>query len=199
MSQLEDRVRHHLGLSIEAQIAVVDTLSADIARAGERLVNCLLNDGKILICGHGGSAANSLHFSSALLTQYEAERPALPVISLSTDMALLTAISNEGHAEQCFARQIRALGHARDLLIVLTASGNSSGILEAVKAANDREMEIIALSGKEGGLLSSHLGPDDMEIRVPGERLSGIREIHLVILHCFCDLIDQLLFRHLQE
>ena len=194
MTQMEDRIRHLFGVSIEAKIAVADTLSGAIAAAGQRLVNCLLNDGKILVCGNGGSAANGLHFTAAMLNHFEVERPPLPVMSLSTDLSVLTAVTNEGHYDQIFARQIQAFGHEGDVLLVLTTSGNSDNMLQAVNAANDRGMDTIALSGRDGGVLANHLGPEDIELRVQGDTAARIRETHLFILHCFCDLIDQSLF-----
>ena len=194
MTQMEDRIRHLFGVSIEAKIAVADTMTADIAKAGQRLVNCLLNDGRVLVCGNGGSAANGLHFSAAMLNHFEVERPPLPVIALSTDIAVLTAVSNEGHYDQIFARQIQAFGKEGDVLLTLSTTGNSDNILQAVNAANDRGMDTIALSGRDGGVLANHLGPEDIELRIAGDSAARIRETHLFILHCFCDLIDQSLF-----
>lgn len=194
MTQMEDRVRQLFGISIEAKIAVADALSSQIAKAGLRLVNCLLNDGKILICGSGGSAANCLHFSAAMINHFEVERPALPVIALTADMAALTSVANDGHYDQVFARQIQALGHEGDVLIALSTSGNADCILHAVNAANDRGMDTIALSGRDGGVLSNHLGPEDIELRVQDDNAARICETHLFILHCFSDLIDQSLF-----
>jgi D-sedoheptulose 7-phosphate isomerase len=194
MTQMEDRVRHLFGVSIEAKIAVADALSAPIAKAGSRLVNCLLNNGKILLCGSGGSAANCLHFSTAMINHFEVERPALPVIAIATDTASITSIANDSHYDQVFARQILALGQEGDVLLVLSTSGNANSILQAVNAANDRGMDTIALSGRDGGLLANHLGPEDIELRVQGDNAARIRETHLFILHCFCDLIDQSLF-----
>lgn len=194
MTQMEDRVRQLFGNSIETKMAVADALPAQIAKAGLRLVNCLLNDGKILLCGNGGSAANCLHFSAAMLNHFDVERPALPVITLSCDTASLTAIANDNQYEHVFARQIHAFGQEGDILLALSTSGNTTSILNAVNAANDRGMDTIALSGRDGGLLANHLGPEDVELRVAGHNAASIREIHLFILHCFCDLIDQSLF-----
>lgn len=194
MENLDERVRHLFGISIETKMALAESLAAPIAKAGVRLVNCLLSDGKILVCGHGGSAANSLHFSAAMINHFEVERPPLPVIALSTDMAMLSGVANEGHSDLLFARQIQAIGQQGDILLTLTTSGNSSGILQAVSVAHDRGMDVIALNGRDGGLLVNHLGPEDHELRVPGEHPALIREMHLFILHCFCDLIDQSLF-----
>jgi len=194
MTQQEDRVRHLFGVNIEAKIAMADMMSIDIARAAQRLITCLLNDNKIFLCGNGGSAANSLHFSAAMLNHLDVERPPLPVIALTTDMAAVTAISNEGHYDQVFARQIQALGQENDVLIALTTTGNSNSVLNAVNAANEKGIDTIALSGRDGGVLANHLGPEDIELRVPGDTAARIRETHLFILHCFCDLIDQSLF-----
>lgn len=194
MAQMEDRIKHLFGVSIEAKIAAADAMSAGIAKAALHLVNCLLNDGKILLCGNGGSAANCLHFSAAMLNHFDVERPPLPVIALSTDISVLTAVANEGHYDQVFARQIQALGQEGDVLLALSTSGNSDNVLHAVNAANDRGMDTIALSGRDGGVLANHLGPEDIELRVQGDTAARIRETHLFILHCFCDLIDQSLF-----
>lgn len=194
MPQMEDRIKHLFGVSIEEKIAAADTLSPAIAKAAERLVRCLLNDGRILVCGNGGSAANCLHFTVAMINHFDVERPPLPVIALSTDMSILTAVSNEGHHDQIFARQIQALGQEGDVLIVLSTTGNSDSLLQAVDAANDRGIDTIALSGRDGGVLANHLGPEDIELRIQAESAARIRETHLFILHCFCDLIDQSLF-----
>lgn len=194
MTLQEDRVRHLFGVNIEAKVAMADTMSVDIARAAQRLITCLLSDNKIFLCGNGGSAANCLHFSAAMLNHLDVERPPLPVIALTTDMPAMTAISNEGHYEQVFARQIQALGQENDVLIALSTTGNSNSVLNAVNAANEKGIDTIALSGRDGGVLANHLGPEDFELRVPGDTAARIREIHLFILHCFCDLIDQSLF-----
>lgn len=192
--QLDERVRHLFGVDIESKIALVDVLSITIAKASQRLVQCLLNDGKIFIAGNGGSAGNCMHFTAAMLNHFGVERPPLPVISLTTDTSLMTAVANEGHFDQIFSRQIQALGQSQDVLIVLSTNGHSSSILHAVSAAKDREMDTIALNGSDGGVLVNHLGPDDIELRIPGDQAARIREIHLFILHCFCDLIDRSLF-----
>ncbi len=194
MTQVEDRIKHLFGVAIETKIAAADTLAPAITKAGLRLVNCLLNDGKILLCGNGGSAATCLHFSAAMINHFEVERPSLPVIALTTDLASLTSVASDNHFEHIFARQIYALGQEKDVLIVLSTAGNTGNILQAVNAANDRGMDTIALSGRDGGVLANHLGPEDIEIRVQADSAASIREMHLFIMHCFCDVIDQSLF-----
>jgi D-sedoheptulose 7-phosphate isomerase len=194
MVQLEERVRQLFGNSIEIKMAIADALADTIAKAGQLLVNCLLNDGKILICGNGGSSANCMHFTSAMLNHFEVERPPLPVFNLSSDATCLSSFANEHQYGQVCARQIQALGHEKDVLVLLTTTGNSDSILYALQAANERGMDTIALSGRDGGVLANHLGPEDIELRVVSDNTARIRETHLFILHCFCDLIDQSLF-----
>ena len=191
---MEERVRHLFGVHIETKIAAADTLSDAIAKAAQRLVKCLLSDGKILICGNGGSSANCMHFASYMLNHFEVERPSLPVINLCSDATSLSTFANENHYGQIFARQIQALGQEHDVLLLLTTSGNSDSMLHALQAANERGMDAIALSGRDGGVLANHLGPEDIELRVASDSAARIRELHLFIVHCFCDLIDQSLF-----
>jgi D-sedoheptulose 7-phosphate isomerase len=191
---VEDRIRYLFGESIQSKIAVADLLCTPVARASGYLAKSLLNNGKLFLCGHGGSAANALHFSNAMMNHFERERPSLPVITLTTDSAILSGFGLEGHFDQVFSRQIQALGQAGDVLLTLSTSGNAMSLLNAVHAAHDRGMDVIALNGRDGGMLANHLGPEDIELRVPGTSAAHIREIHLFILHCFCDLIEQSLF-----
>jgi D-sedoheptulose 7-phosphate isomerase len=194
---MEERVRYLFGMHIETQMAIVDSLSDVIAKAGQRLVNSLLGDGKILVCGNGGSAANAMHFTHAMLHHFEVERPSLPVFHLSADPTVLSAFANENHFSQMFARQIHALGQEKDLLLLLTTSGNSDNLLHAMQAAKEKGMDSILLSGRDGGILANHLGSEDIELRIISDNTARIRELHLFILHCFCDLIDQSLFGQL--
>lgn len=173
---------------LESQMSLGDYLPEKLSQAAQKMVTCLLNDGKILICGHGASAANALHFSTALIHQYGVERPPLPAIVLTSDVSMLA------EQTQVFSRQIQALGQASDLLLILTTSGDSNSLIHAVDAAKEREMDIVVLSGKNGGLVSNHLGPEDLEIQVKLDHPARIREAHLFILHGLCDLIDQFLF-----
>jgi D-sedoheptulose 7-phosphate isomerase len=194
LSVMEERVRQLFGSSIETKVTAADVVSGAIARAAQRLVHCLLQDKKILICGNGSSTANCLHFTSALINHFEVERPPLPVIALNTDNAILTAIADENCYAELFAKQIQAVGQEGDVLLVLTTSGNTDSILRAVDSANDKGMDTVALSGRDGGVLANHLGPEDIEVRIPIDNDARIHEMHLFVLHCFCDLIDQSLF-----
>jgi len=194
ISQMEERVKHMFGMSIESKIHAADSMAESISKASQRLIDCLLNDKTILICGHGGSTANCLHFSAAMLNHFEVERPSLPVINLCSDLSTLTSFSNDNNYDQVFSQQILALGKENDVLLILTTTGNSTTMLNALHAANERGMDTVAMSGRDGGILANHLGPEDIELRVSSDSSSRIREIHLFILHCFCDLIDQALF-----
>ena len=194
---MKNRIKQLFEQSIEIKIAIADSMQGLLVKAAQRLVTCLLNDGKILICGNGGSAANALHFSVAMMNRFELERPSLPVIALTNDIATITAIGNENHYVEIFAKQIQAIGRDNDILLALSTSGNTDSILQAVNAANDHNIDTILLSGRDGGLLATRLGPEDIEIRIPSDNAGRIREMHLFILHCFCDLIENSLFGQL--
>lgn len=194
MLDLNERVRTLFTHVIENKISLVDVLSDHIARAGQHLVDCLLADRKIFICGHGGSAANCLHFSTAMLHCFEVERPGLPVVNLAGNGAIAATLPEQGQNDRLFAQQIQALGQAGDLVIVLTTAGRSKALNQVITAAHDKQMRVIALTGRDGGGLANFLISQDIELRVPGESAARIREMHLFILHCFCDVIDRSLF-----
>ena len=191
---LQDRIIKHFSDSIQAKQDTLSSLTELIEFASQKMVESLISDKKILTCGNGGSAGDAQHFSSEMLNRFERERPALPAIALTTDTLTLTSIANDYHFDEVFSKQIRALGQAEDILLVFTTSGNSGNIISAVKTAHDKEITVIALTGKDGGSLASILNESDIELRVPSESTARIQEVHLLIIHCFCDLIDQQLF-----
>lgn len=198
MIECEERVKQLFGESIETKITAADCLPASIAKAAERMVQTLLSDGKVLSCGNGGSAGDAQHFASELVNRFETERPALPAISLCTDASVLTSIANDYHYDQVFSKQILGLGQAGDVLLVMTTSGNSNSIIKAVEAAHDRNIDVVALTGRNGGVLANHFAPEDIEIRVPSQSTARIQEVHITVIHCLCDLIDQRLFGQFQ-
>ncbi|MCF6250965.1 MAG: phosphoheptose isomerase [Methylococcaceae bacterium] len=191
---LQDRIINHFTDSIQTKQDAMSCLCELIEFASQKIVESLVNDKKILTCGNGGSAGDAQHFSSEMLNRFERERPALPAIALTTDTLTLTSVANDYHFDEVFSKQLRALGQAGDILLVYTTSGNSSNIVSAVKTAHDKEITVIALTGKDGGALASILNESDIEIRVPSESTARIQEVHLLVTHCLCDLIDQQLF-----
>jgi len=191
---LQDRIINHFSDSIQVKQDAMASLCELIEFASQKIVEALVNDHKVLACGNGGSAGDAQHFSSEMLNRFERERPALPAIALTTDTSTITSIANDYHYDEIFAKQLRALGQPGDILLVYTSSGNSGNIVKAVKAAHDRDMVVIALSGKDGGALAAALNEVDIEIRVPSWSTARIQEVHLLISHCLCDLIDQQLF-----
>ena len=192
--EFQDRIVRQFALHAETTQETLLRLSDGIEAAAIHLANCLLNDGKILCCGNGGSAAEAQHLSSELLNRFDRDRPGLPAISLTTDTAAITSIANDYQFEDIFAKPIRALGQSSDVLVIYTTSGNSGNLLKAASAAHDCDMTIIALSGRDGGPLAPLLSESDLELRVPSDITARVQEIHLLITHCLCDLIDVQLF-----
>ncbi|MBI3187098.1 MAG: phosphoheptose isomerase [Gammaproteobacteria bacterium] len=187
----QQRIAQHFNDSIATKQAALGILQPVIAQAAEHMIRCLLAGCKILSCGNGGSAGDAQHFSSEMLNRFEMERPGLPAIALTTDTSTITSIANDYHYDRIFARQIEALGQNGDILLAISTSGNSSNVVKAVEAAHSRGMSVIALSGKNGGVLVDALTANDIELRVPSNTTARIQETHLLIIHCLCDLIDQ--------
>lgn len=185
-----ERVREHFAESIAVKQTSGDAISASIVAASECMSRSLLNEGKILSCGNGGSAGDAQHFSAELLNRFERERPGLPAMALTTDSSTLTSIANDYAYEDIFSKQIRALGQKPDVLLAISTSGNSENINRAIVAAHERGMRVVALSGRDGGRMARILTEDDIEIRVPANRTARIQEVHLLVIHCICDLID---------
>jgi D-sedoheptulose 7-phosphate isomerase len=191
---LQDRIINHFSDSIQIQQETMNTLSELIEYAAQRLVSSLLNDKKILTCGNGRSATSAQLLSSAMLNQFERDRPSLPVIALTTDTATITAIANEFHFDDIFSKQLRALGQSGDVLVVYTDGYNSTNIAKVITAAHDKEISVIALTGNTGGLIPPLLQETDIEIRIPSTSSARIQEAHILITDCLCDLIDHQLF-----
>jgi D-sedoheptulose 7-phosphate isomerase len=190
---LINRISENFSESAHLKLQSMDVLAGPIALAAERMAQCLRHDGKILACGNGGSAADAQHFSAELLNRFEMERPGLAAISLTTDTSTLTSIANDYDFDQIFSKQVRALGHADDLLLAISTSGNSRNVLAAILAAHESQMGVIALTGKAGGKIGEILAPSDVHICVPATSTARIQEVHLLSLHCLCDAIDCLL------
>jgi D-sedoheptulose 7-phosphate isomerase len=190
----QDRVKQHFTASIDTKMRSLEVLTGPITAAGAAMVECLLADGKILACGNGGSAGDSQHFSAELLNRFERERPPLPAIALTTDTSTLTSIANDYSYNEVFSKQVRALGRAGDILLAISTSGNSGNVIEAIKVAHQRNLRVVALVGKEGGKMRELLRDSDIEICVPATNTARIQEVHLLVIHCLCDLIDTQLF-----
>ena len=194
-SSVQERIKNHFNDSIQTKILAMDTLLTPISEAGQLMVQTLLNGKKILCCGNGGSAADAQHFAAELLNRFETERPSLPALALTTDTSTLTSIANDYSYAEVFSKQIKALGHEGDTLLAISTSGNSDNVTEAIMAAHQRGMHVVALTGGSGGAMATALTPNDIEIKVPADRTCRIQECHILAIHCLCDIIDTELFQ----
>ncbi|MFK5970552.1 MAG: phosphoheptose isomerase [Candidatus Marithrix sp.] len=189
---LSNRIKQHFTNSIEVQTKTITSLESQIITAGQLMATCLQQH-KILSCGNGGSAAQSQHFAAEIINRFETERRALAAISLTTDTSNLTSIANDYTFENIFSRQIEALGQAKDILLAISTSGNSPNVLKAIQAAHGKNLNVIALTGYDGGTIAKTLVSTDIEIRIPSQSTARIQEVHLLVIHCLCDIIDQTL------
>lgn len=187
------RVSQHFDDSAEVKLQSKKVMAKPIAEAAQAMVDCLLHDHKILACGNGGSAADAQHFAAELINRFEVERPGLPAIALTTDSSVLTSIANDYDYKQIFSKQVRALGMEGDVLLAISTSGNSPNVIDAITAAHDRNMVVVALTGRDGGKMGAMLREGDFHLCVPAQRTARVQEVHLLTLHCLCDVIDHLL------
>jgi len=191
---LTARIHKQFEDSIQVKQQSKDVLAQPIAETAQAMAACLKKDGKILACGNGGSAADSQHFAAELINRFEIERPGLAAIALTTDSSVLTSIANDYDYKQIFSKQISALGRSGDVLLAISTSGNSVNVVAAITAAHERNMRVIALTGRDGGKMGAMLKANDIHICVPTKNTARIQEVHLLALHCICDGIDHLLF-----
>ena len=190
---LGDRVFDHFAESIKAKQDNQELLAEATAAAIELMFAALVNDGKVLACGNGGSAADAQHFAAELVGRFEMERMGLAGIALTTDTSALTAIANDYDFNRIFSKQVEALGRSGDVLLAISTSGNSANIIAAIEAAHERDMRVVALTGKDGGKIAHILQDQDILLNVAHPRTARIQEIHILLIHAICDGIDQLL------
>ena len=191
---LAAHLRTHFEEGIELRRRMAETLPAQIARAGEALAAALKSGKKALSCGNGGSAADAQHFAAELVGRFERERPGLPAVALTTDTSALTAIANDYNYDRVFSKQVEALGNEGDVLLAISTSGNSKNVIEAMKAAQARKVTVIALTGRDGGAMGRMCGPRDFHINVAHPRTMRVQEVHLLVVHCLCEVVDNVIY-----
>ncbi|QJC54994.1 Phosphoheptose isomerase [Polaromonas vacuolata] len=187
---LEQRIEQHFIDSADLKYQAAHVLSKPIAAAVQAILASVTSGGKVLACGNGGSAADAQHFAAEFIGRYERERPELAAIALTTDSSIITAIANDYDFNVIFSKQVRGLGSTGDVLLALSTSGNSANVLAAIEAAHERDMTVVALTGKGGGKITQALRETDVHICVPHDRTARIQEVHLLVLHCICDGVD---------
>ena len=190
---LISRISQQFSDSAHTKLEAIELLAAPIAGAVEVMVGSLVGNGRILACGNGGSAADAQHFAAELVGRFEMERQGLAAIALTTDTSIMTAVANDYGFKAIFERQVRALGQPGDVLLAISTSGNSPNVIEAIQAAQDNDLRVVALTGKGGGQIGEMLRDDDIHLCVPADRTARIQETHLLVIHCLCDGIDALL------
>ena len=188
------RIEQHFAASNAAKQRTLATMGPRIVQAAELLAERLRQGYKILVCGNGGSAADAQHFAAELVNRFEIERPGLAAIALTTDSSALTSIANDYAFDQIFARQVCALGRPGDVLLAISTSGNSPNVLAAMTAAQERGLAMVALTGRDGGRMAGQLGEGDIELRAAAAATARIQEVHILLIHCLCDLVDHQLF-----
>ena len=196
METLAGRISAHFAESAKLKLAAAEPLAAPLVRGIELLVDTLRGGGKVLSCGNGGSAADAQHFAAELVNRFERERPPLAAIALSTDTSALTSIANDDTYQQVFSKPLRAFGKRGDALLAISTSGNSANVLDAIHAAHDLGIRVIALTGNGGGKMAALMREDDVHLCVPHKTTGRIQEVHFLCIHCLCDGIDTLLFPH---
>lgn len=193
------KIKKHFEDSITVKQEALNILPAMIEDASKKVAHSLKNNGKVLIAGNGGSAADAQHFSGEFLNRFMIERPSLPAIALSVDTSTLTAIGNDYHFDIVFAKQLQALGQSQDVFIGISTSGNSKNIIEAIKVAHEKNMLVIVLTGNNGGKIQEILKEHDVNICVPSSSTPRIQETHILALHCLCDTVDAILYPELSK
>ena len=187
---IEQRIQQHFIDSADLKYQSAEALSKPIAAAVQAILACVTSGGKVLACGNGGSAADCQHFAAEFVGRFERERPELGAIALTTDSSIMTAVANDYNFNAIFAKQVRALGQPGDVLLAISTSGNSANVVAAISAAHEREMSVVAMTGRGGGQIARLLRETDVNICVPHERTARIQEVHLLVLHCLCDGVD---------
>jgi D-sedoheptulose 7-phosphate isomerase len=190
---LHDRIIGHFQASAHTALETANVLAPHVEQAARLMVHCLAQGGKIMACGNGGSAAAAQHFTAQMVNRFEQERPGLAAIALTTDTSILTSIANDYAYDQVFARQVKVLGQPGDILLAVSTSGNSPSVLQAVAAAHARNVHVIVLTGRNGGMLTEQIAEDDVFLCVPAESVARILEVHLLTIHCLCDAVDSVL------
>ncbi len=195
-----DNPHSEIKAHFEAHLALVQRasqgLTGPISRAFHLLSACLFSGSKVLVCGNGGSAADAQHFATELVVRYRHQRSPMAALALTTDSSILTAAANDDGFATVFQRQVEALGRPGDLLLAISTSGDSENIFRACSSAMNLGLGLIALTGESGGRLAGLLGPDlnaenVMLLKVPGQKADEVQQIHLLVLHVLCELLEE--------
>jgi D-sedoheptulose 7-phosphate isomerase len=195
---MQTEIKNQINDSITLKLKMLEDKSilSDIEKATRAIINAFKNKHKILLAGNGGSAADAQHIAAELVNRFHFDRPGLPAIALTTDSSVLTAAGNDHGFERIFARQIDALGNEGDVFIGISTSGDSQNIFEALKECKGKNILTIGLSGSSGGKMKDLC---NICLCVPSEETPRIQELHILIGHIICGIVEAELFGHLKS
>jgi phosphoheptose isomerase len=194
MPDIRNHITEQFAENIEIISMSIEPLADAIADAGEMIVHSLLHDRKVLCCGNGAGAALAQLFTSNLLNRFAHERPSLPALNLNADGAVLSGIADDISYNEVFSKQIKALAQPGDILLVFATNNHATNLIQSIRAAHDRELCVVCITGDDEGGVAALLDQDDVELRIPSDNLPRVVEAQLLILHCICELIDGFLF-----
>lgn len=189
---MEKIIAKALAESIRAKEDFIKEFGAKLILLAERIALAFTSDRKLVLCGNGGSAADAQHIAAEFVNRFELERPPLPALALTTDTSIITSIANDYSSDEIFSKQVKALGMEGDVLMGISTSGNSTNVLEAIKAGRNVGMYTVGLTGGGGGKLAEIV---DMALVVRATRTARIQETQILAGHLLCRLVDHILFQ----
>jgi D-sedoheptulose 7-phosphate isomerase len=191
---LQENIKHQITENIQTQQIVMAEKGEYIEVAAQKIVDALLADKKILCCGNAGSVSNAQYFASLMINRFARDRPSLPALSLVNDVQMISTIASMQSYDEIYAKQLRALGQANDVLLIYYAEGDTPSLLKLINAAHDKKLVVILFSGENDMTLENALRESDLCISVPSQVVHRVNETQLLLTHCVCDLVDSQLF-----
>jgi D-sedoheptulose 7-phosphate isomerase len=190
MFMLEQRIQQQFFDSADLKNQAAEMLSRPIADAVNAVLGCITAGGKLMLCGQGASQGSAQQFAAQFVGRFERERPGLAAVVLGSDSTVLRALLDDGDPTQALAKQVQALGMPGDVLMLLSSAAEAPALVAALQAAHQKDITVVALTGRDAGSLARQLAETDVQVAVPHDRAARIQEVHMLALHCICDAVD---------